>query len=176
MGNLIDPQKLFIVEYPDPRLRAKCAPVEVFDDALAAVADRMLELMKEAPGIGLAAPQVGLAIRLFVCNPRGEEGAQRVVVNPELSDPDGVSEAEEGCLSLPEVLVPMRRAERITLQAQDAKGQPFKVRGAEIEARVWQHEADHLDGRLIIDSMSEAVAIQNRRILKQLRQAYKASA
>ena len=172
MGSLVDPKKLVILEYPHPSLRAKCPPVEAFDDYLQAVAARMLELMQQVPGVGLAAPQVGLTLRLFVCNPSGEEGAHRVVVNPLLSDPNGVSEAEEGCLSLPEVIVPMRRAERITLNAMDPKGQPFQLRGEDLEARVWQHETDHLDGRLIIDSMSEAVAIQNRRILKQLREAY----
>lgn len=172
MGSLVDLKKLVIVEYPHPSLRAKCPPVEVFDDRLQAVAGRLVELMQEAPGVGLAAPQIGLAVRLFVCNLGGEEGAHRVVINPVLSDPDGVSEAEEGCLSLPEVIVPMRRAERITLDAVDLQGQPFQVRAEGLEARVWQHEADHLDGRLIIDSMSDAVAIQNRRLLKQLREAF----
>src|SRR5437870_3788655 len=99
-----------LILYPDPRLRHKCAPVEHFGDRLAAVAEGMLRLMRANRGVGLAGPQVGLAERIFVCNPTGNPEDDRVYVNPELLDLSGSIEAEEGCLSIPEVRVMVRRA------------------------------------------------------------------
>jgi peptide deformylase len=169
----IPTQKLRIIMYPDPVLRISCAPVEMFDGSLAAVATRMLELMREARGVGLAAPQVGVPIRLFVCNPTGQPADDLVCVNPVLHDLEGAVEAEEGCLSIPGVQVPMRRALRARLRFQDLTGQTRELQAEGMPARVWQHEGDHLDGKLIIDSMSAAVEIANRRALKQLRDGYK---
>jgi len=166
--------KLSIVFYPDPVLRKKCRPVESFDGRLQDLAARMLEIMKASKGVGLAAPQVGVPIRLFVYNVTGEPADDRVCVNPVLSDPQGASEMDEGCLSIPGVDVPMRRAAGITLQGLDLHGRPFETRAAELLARVLQHENDHLNGRLIIDNMSEAVRLENRRALKQLEDDYKA--
>jgi len=134
----------------------------------------MLELMRDGKGVGLAGPQVGLPLRLFVCNTTGNPQDNRVYVNPELSDLEGNAEAGEGCLSLPEVTVPMRRAESVTMTACDTDGQEFRVTGTDLEARVWQHEHDHLDGRLIIDNMPTSAELANRRILKQLEQDYRA--
>src|SRR5690606_13355616 len=94
-------EDLRIVHYPDPRLKKRSVPVERFDENLKALAQRMLELMKEARGVGLAAPQVGLNIRLFVMNHTGNPEDDRIYVNPELYDPAGDEVGEEGCLSLP---------------------------------------------------------------------------
>jgi len=165
--------KLRIVHYPAPVLRKPCAPVEAFDPELRAVAERMLELMREANGVGLAAPQVGLAWRLFVCNGSGEPDDDLVCVNPTLTELTGGDELEEGCLSIPGVSVTMRRATFATMEASDLDGTPFAVEADGLMARIWQHELDHLNGRLIIDSMSPTDEIANRRALKQLEADYK---
>ncbi len=167
-----DPATLKIVLYPDPVLRQPCAPIERVDAPVTALAARMLELMHEAEGIGLAAPQVGVPVRLFVCNPTGKEGEDAVYVNPHLVEAHGADEKEEGCLSLPGVHVVMRRATRVVLEALDEKGSAVRKEGTELEARVWQHEIDHLDGRLIIDAMSPSDEIANRRALRQLEERY----
>jgi peptide deformylase len=167
-----DLSKLRIVYYPDPVLRAQSKPVGEFSSDLAALASRMLELMKAAPGVGLAAPQVGIPIRLFVYNPTGETGGDRVCVNPVLSDLVDPVEGEEGCLSLPDVKVPIRRARSARLSAFDAEGRAFELWGTDLEARIWQHESDHLDGKLIIDSMPASAELANRRLLKQLKADY----
>lgn len=164
---------LHIIEYPDSRLRKPCAPVEAFDEELAALAEQMLRLMRRANGVGLAAPQVGVNLRLFVCNVTGKPEDDRIYVNPELSDLAGSITGDEGCLSIPNVTVSMRRASSCTLEARDIVGKPVKASGKDLIARCWQHEADHLDGRLIIDRMSDADAIANRKALKELEARFK---
>lgn len=159
---------LTIIQYPDARLRKPCARVERFDDDLAKLAARMIELMREKEGIGLAGPQVGAMIRLFVCNVTGDPKDDQVYLNPVLTQLEGESEGEEGCLSIPDVTVTMRRAARCRMTAFDLQGQPVEREGADLLARCWQHECDHLDGRLIIDRMSEAERIANRKALKRL--------
>ncbi len=170
---LPDPQSLRIVLYPDPVLKKKAAAVTEFTAGVKAAALRMLELMHEAKGVGLAAPQVGLSLRLFVCNVTGEPQDDLICINPVLTDLNGGEEKPEGCLSIPEVTVAMRRATHARLEACDVEGKPFRMEGTDLMARAWQHEADHLDGRLIVDNMSEADQIANRRALKQLRDQYK---
>lgn len=164
----INSAKLRIITYPDPRLRKPCQPVTQFDETLAAVARRMIELMRAAKGVGLAAPQVGLLRQLFICNVTGREGDELVCVNPRLTDLAGLVENEEGCLCLPEVTVTVRRNVEAVLHAQNLSGKRFQARGTGLQARCWQHECDHLNGRLIIDYMSEADKIANRRALKRL--------
>jgi peptide deformylase len=164
----------WIVTYPDPRLRKKSAPVREgeFDESLAALADRMLELMAASRGVGLAAPQVGINRRIFVCNPTGEPGDNHVYVNPVLSDLTGLEACEEGCLSVPEVRVMIRRAKRCRIKAQDVHGNPIEDEAEELLARIWQHETDHLDGRLILDRMNPSEKIANKRLIAQLEAGY----
>lgn len=169
----LDLEKLTIVCYPDPVLRKQCEPVEMFDEGLQALAARMLVLMRENNGVGLAAPQVGIPIRLFVANPSGEEGDDHVYVNPELGDFEGAEELTEGCLSLPEVNVSMRRSFSARMSAQTPAGEEISERAEGWLARIWQHETDHLNGRLIIDKMSSADEIANRKAIKQLKDDYK---
>lgn len=166
--------KLRILHYPSPILSRAAEPVEDFDDTLRALATRMLALMREAKGVGLAAPQVGVGIRLFVCNPTGEEGGDMVCVNPRFTELTGTAEEEEGCLSIPGVTVSIRRATSAVLERRDLEGHVMTQRATDLVARIWQHEADHLDGRLIIDQMSTADEIANRRAIKQLREQYQA--
>ena len=173
----MDPQfvnTLGIVKYPDPRLRQVCAPVVEFGDDLRRLTERMVQLMNDRNGVGLAGPQVGIRQRLFVCNPTGEPGDNHILINPQLSNLEGAADGEEGCLSIPDVLVPIRRAQRCTIQAQDVEGNPFELAGQDLQARVWQHEHDHLQGKLILDYMNEASHIANRRIIKQLEASFNA--
>jgi peptide deformylase len=128
----------------------------------------MLKLMHESDGVGLAAPQVGIIRRLFVCNVTGDPKDDQVFINPRLGDFIGHAEGEEGCLSLPEIRVTVRRPVACAIQACDVTGKPIKFAGEGLFARCWQHESDHLDGRMIIDYMSEADKIANRRSLKYL--------
>ncbi len=165
--------RLRIVLYPDPILKKRAIEVANCDAAIAALAGRMLELMREAEGVGLAAPQVGLGLRLFVCNATGEPGDDRVFINPRFIERSGGEEKEEGCLSIPGATVHVRRATHVVMEASDAEGKPIRAAGDEFSARVWQHEMDHLDGRLIIDNMSASDEIANRRAVKQLKDQYR---
>jgi peptide deformylase len=164
----IDIEKLRIIEYPDPRLRKVCKPVETFDDWLQRLAVRMLKLMHESEGVGLAAPQVGILRRVLVCNVTGDPKDDQIFVNPRLTDFIGHADGEEGCLSLPEIRVTVRRPVGCTIHAFDVTGKAIDYAGEGLFARCWQHESDHLDGRLIIDYMSEADRIANRRSIKYL--------
>ncbi len=161
---------LYIVHYPDPRLRKVSAPVTKFDDELAALAERMLELMRASKGVGLAAPQVGVNRRLIVVNPTGEAQDLRVYVNPAIHEPHGSVEAEEGCLSLPGINVQIRRAQTCRLTAQDLQGRPVELTLADLPARIVQHETDHLNGVLIIDRMGPTDKIATRKTLRALEQ------
>jgi peptide deformylase len=164
--------KLRIVHFPDPILKKKAVEVGEFGPSLRALAARMLELMREDKGVGLAAPQVGVSGRIFVCNATGEAADDLVCINPKLIELSGAEEKEEGCLSIPGATVTMRRAVQAVMQAVDVEGRPFQLAGRDLPARIWQHEIDHLDGRLIIDTMSTADEIANRRVLKQLKEKY----
>ena len=173
---IVDTLPSEIVRYPDPRLRRKCAPIEDFDESLAALAERMLELMHAGQGIGLAGPQVGVCRRIFVCNHSGEPGDDRVFVNPELFDLVGTAEAEEGCLSLPDVHVTIRRAKRGKIRAFDVTGVKLVCEGEDLIARIFRHETAHLDGGLIIDMMNGADKIANKRALAELEAKYRKAA
>lgn len=174
-GMLVKELPKTIVTYPDPRLRKQCTPVRPneFDTSLAALAERMLEIMKASHGVGLAGPQVGVTRRLFVCNPTGEPGDDHVYINPVLTELTGAEECEEGCLSLPELRIMVRRAKRCRIQAQDVNGQPIEAEAEDLMARIWQHETDHLDGRLLLDRMNASEKIANKRLIAQMEASYR---
>lgn len=165
-----------LVKWPDPRLRKKAVTVESFDaetvEILKALAGRMFEIMREEKGVGLAAPQVGVSIRLFVMDAGDGE---KIYVNPELSDPEGEDEAEEGCLSLPDIRTPVLRCTRLRMQARDAEGNEIDETSDDFVTRVWQHETDHLNGVLILDKMPPSVRMGVRRQLKDLEEEYAAA-
>ncbi len=165
-------EDLRIIKWPDPRLVKTSQPVERFDENLAALVKRMLDLMREYRGVGLAAPQVGLSIRLFVMNPTGKPEDDLIYVNPVLKDPNGEEESEEGCLSLPDINIKVMRSKSITLVGQDIKGQPTERRETGYLARIWQHETDHLDGTLLTDKMGPLAKLANRKTLKELEEKY----
>src|SRR5688500_9284182 len=165
-------KNLKIIYYPDRRLRRVSTPVERFDDDLAALAGRMLELMREHRGVGLAAPQVGRNVRMFVMNATQQPDGDRVYVNPELHDAAGAETAEEGCLSLPGINADIERNQTVTLRAQDLKGNPVEETASGYLARVWQHEIDHLNGVMITDRMGMTAKMMARRTLKELEDEY----
>jgi peptide deformylase len=166
---------LKIIHYPDPRLKKASRPVEAFDENLRALAARMFVLMREAKGVGLAAPQVGENIRLFVMNHSGDAKDDRVYVNPELSDADGSEVAEEGCLSLPNVHVDVDRSKTMRIRARDLEGNPVEHVETGYLARIWQHEFDHLNGILLTDRMGAVAKMTHRRVLKELEETYAAA-
>jgi peptide deformylase len=156
-----------IRQYPDAVLRMRAREIELFDDDLARLADKMAHLMHDARGVGLAATQVGVLQRLFVFQRAGDDDVT-TVVNPEITMRSRQTEtADEGCLSLQGVLVPVERATSVTLEGQDAAGEPLRLELEEMDARVVQHELDHLDGVLMLErtddaSRKEALAILRR--------------
>jgi len=165
--------QLQIVVYPDPALRRKARPIDNVDAEVQSVARRMLELMREARGVGLAGPQVGLDWRIFVANATGEPADDQVFINPRLSNPsEEWGPHEEGCLSIPNVNAEIRRPLGITIEALDIDGKPFTLTSDELPARIWQHETDHLDGILILDRMNPMDKLACRRTLKQLEGEY----
>jgi peptide deformylase len=167
--------ELKIVLYPDPRLKKPSEPVTQFDDDLHDLVVAMFKMMREAHGVGLAAPQVGRNLRLFVMNASGEAGDDQVYINPELSEADGQDEAEEGCLSLPDIHVKVIRNKVITIKARDLEGVPFEQSASGFIPRVWQHEFDHLNGILLTDRMGPVAKMTHRKRLKELEDLYRKS-
>ena len=165
-------EDLNIIYWPDPRLKKMSKPVEAFDENLRALAERMLHLMREARGVGLAAPQVGQNIRLFVMNHTGNPEDDRVYVNPVLSDPDGSEEAEEGCLSLPQININVLRSRDIRIEARDLSGMTISQVASGYQARIWQHETDHLNGVLLLDRMGPVARMAHRRAIREMEEKY----
>jgi peptide deformylase len=149
---------LEVLQFPDPRLRRKSDPVEKITDELRQLAADMLETMYAEPGIGLAAPQVGAGLRLFVVDTEWtEEGAERkplVLVNPEIREREGQIVWNEGCLSVPDFNAEVERSERVVLHALDLEGREVVEHATGLRAVCFQHELDHLDGLLFIDRIS----------------------
>ena len=148
----------------DPVLREPAKPVEQFDRTLRRLAKDMTETMYHAPGVGLAAPQVGVSLRLYVFDD-GERGPS-FLANPELYDADGEVTEEEGCLSIPGPYHPTPRFRTIRCRGVDLKGNPIEVLGEGLLARILQHETDHLAGTLYIDRLDDA---GRRAVLAELR-------
>lgn len=159
--------KLDIITLPDPQLRAKSAPVERVDDEVRRFLDDMLETMYEAPGLGLAAPQVGVGKRLFVYDLDPEHrGDPRVLVNPRIVESDGEWAYEEGCLSIPGMSFEIIRPKQVHLVGLDLDGNEVSVEADELAARLFQHELDHLDGVLMTERMDPDT---KKRALKEIR-------
>ena len=163
-----------LVLHPDPLLRTRAEPVEAFDEGLRSLAEAMVRLRQEHDGIGFAAPQAGSSVRMFVCNVDAEQlQDDQVFVNPEILEASGDLEwEEEGCLSLPRIHGNIRRPVFVRMRAFDLEGNPFEVESEGLEARVWQHEFDHLEGVLILDRMPVLDRLSNRRVLKELESMY----
>ncbi len=188
----INTTKLRIELYPTQTLKTKAATVELNDEVLA-VAERMIELMNGAQGIGLAAPQIGLSWRMFVAHvpadPDREEESDssstsddlpiscdgpEVFLNPVITEFAGDLEPyDEGCLSLPGITGEVNRPAIVTIEATDLEGNKVTRRATGLLARCWQHEIDHLDGVLILDRMSQMSRLKNRSRIKSMEKAAK---
>ena len=156
---------LTILEFPDPRLRTRAAPVRDFDAQLGRLVDDMLETMYAAPGIGLAATQVDVHRAVIVVDVSELRDEPQVFINPRIRSREGVEQSEEGCLSVPEVYELVERAARVRVQAQDRHGAAFERELDGLLAVCVQHELDHLEGRLFVDYLS---SLRRERIRRRL--------
>ena len=156
---------LNILHFPDPRLRNPAKPVARVDTTVRTLIDDMLETMYDAPGIGLAAPQVNVAKRVVVVDISEEKDQPLALVNPEIVTREGEEQYEEGCLSVPGIFDTVTRAERISLRALDRDGSPVELECDGLLAICIQHEIDHLDGKLFVDYLS---SLKRERIRKKL--------
>jgi len=163
---------LEIIHWPDPRLKAPGKRIEVFDERLKGLVDRMIELMYESNGVGLAAPQIGLNLQLFVARSPEQMDEARAYVNAELTELGGTIISEEGCLSAPGITIKTKRVGKIRIRAQDLKGEHFEQEADGLLARVWQHETDHCNGVVIVDRMSRLQRITCRRAIQELEEAH----
>jgi len=156
---------LSILEYPDPRLRTRAAPVTEFDAALSRLIDDLFETMYAAPGIGLAASQVNVHRQLIVMDLSETHDAPLVFINPQILARDGGGITEEGCLSVPGIFDKVERAQRVRVRAQDRHGATFERELDGLVAVCLQHEMDHLEGKLFVDYLS---GLKRERIRKKL--------
>lgn len=154
-----------ILHYPDPRLRRRAEPVAQVDAQIRAVVDDMVDTMYQAPGIGLAAPQIDVLKRIIVIDTSETKDDLHVFINPEIVSRDGEQTLEEGCLSVPGIYDNVTRAQRITVRALDREGQPFELEASGLLATCVQHEVDHLEGKLFVDYLSR---LKQQRIRKKL--------
>lgn len=171
---------LEVLAYPNPYLRKRAEPVTAFDEALERVVADMQETMLDRDGLGLAATQVGLDMRLLILDPYAFEGdAGRgkpnvVIINPEVVwESEETILGEEGCLSFPGVFIQVERPRKVTIRALDARGEPFEISGEGLGARAILHEIDHLNGVVMIDHVSN---LAKRRALKKHQKNQKALA
>ena len=161
---------LSIKVHPDPVLRVKCATVETFDEELKRLAKDMIQTMNAAPGVGLAACQVGREIRIAIVDPSAGEDpkALHVLVNPEVVEERGRELDDEGCLSIPGITEKVARPAYVKIEAQDLEGEPFVLEGEGLMSRVICHEVDHLNGVLFIDHLTGLRKERVRRKMKRL--------
>jgi peptide deformylase len=159
-----------IVKFGDPVLERPAEPVTVFDDELRKLIEDMFESMYEARGVGLAAPQIGISKRLAVIDITFKEDpdAKLVLANPEILHAEGKHTQPEGCLSIPEFREPVKRAQKVTIRAQDAHGKWYEKTGEDLLARAFLHETDHLNGKLYISHISSLKRDLMKRKIRKL--------
>jgi len=157
--------KLDILTFPDSRLRNKAKPVQQVDDSVRQIIDDMLETMYDAPGIGLAATQVDIPLRIIVIDVSEQKDDPLCLINPQILESSGEEEMEEGCLSVPGFYEPVTRAERVRVEALNRTGATFELEADGLLAVCIQHEIDHLDGKLFVDHIS---SLKRYRIRKKL--------
>jgi peptide deformylase len=165
-----------IVHYPHPALRHPAQPVASIDKQLHLYIGEMKDLMYEARGLGLAAPQVALPFQLLVMNVTGDPKQpeqEEVFLNPQIVERKGTQEDEEGCLSFPGLYQKIRRAKTIKIRAYDLKGQTVERVVSDLEARAWQHEIDHLNGVLFIDMMGPIARLAARSSVKSFEREFR---
>lgn len=158
-----------IIYLPDAVLRQIAKPVEHVDDALQTLIDDMFETMYSVNGVGLAAPQIGVSLRLSVIDVIGDKKQQLVLINPEIIASEGQKEYQEGCLSVPGVYDTVVRADKVTMRALDRTGQPYEMTADGLLGECFQHEIDHLNGKLYVDLLSPLKRTLARRKLEKFK-------
>ena len=171
---MIDLAKCRLTRYPAQVLAGRARPVEKIDDNIRKLVEKMTDIMLEHKGVGLAAPQAGLPLRLFIISLDGTRENVRVYVNPTVAPSGELDSSEEGCLSVPGVYTKMRRHSKCKVTATDLDGNEFSEEADGLHARALQHESDHIDGITIVNRMGKAARIAHRRQLKRLTEEHKA--
>jgi len=167
---MIDVSKCRITHYPAEVLVKAAKPVEKIDDNIHQLVKKMTDIMLENKGIGLAAPQVGVPLRLFIISLDGSRENIKVYINPTVTPSGELNESEEGCLSVPGIYTKIRRYKKCTVTATDLDGNEFTEEADGLYARCLQHESDHIEGMTIADRMASAARITHRKQLKKLRE------
>ncbi len=168
MAQSIEPEKCKITHYPEKVLTGKAKPVEQINDDIRKLVDKMTDIMLEHKGVGLAAPQAGIGLRLFIISLGGTAENVRVYINPVVVPHGQLQANEEGCLSIPQVYTKIKRYSQATVTATDLDGREFTEEADGLYARALQHEYDHIEGVTIADRMGSAARIAHRHQLKKL--------
>jgi len=172
----MNPDKCKVTRYPEKVLAGKAKPVEKINDDILKLVEKMTDLMIEHKGVGFAAPQAGVGLRLFIISLDGTRENVRVYINPTVTTHGNLETNEEGCLSIPQVYTKVKRYSKASVTATDLNGRKFTEEGDGLYARALQHEFDHIEGITIADRMGSAARIVHRRQLKKLIEQYKNSA
>jgi len=172
LNKSLDLNKLRILTYPEPLLRRPAEPVSGITEEIIAITYRMMDVMVGSSGVGLAATQLGVPLRIMVISPSGKKEDAQALINPELSDFTGWQEMEEGCLSVPGIRAKVRRAANCIVKALDIQGRYIQIDAANLVAVIVQHECDHLEGKLFIDRLNTLSRIAIHRNLKQLEEEF----
>jgi peptide deformylase len=169
---MIEVEKCRITRWPTPVLIQKAQPIRKIDDAIHALAEKMKDIMVEYKGVGLAGPQAGVGLRIFVASPDGTKENAKVYINPVITPSGTLVTNEEGCLSLPGIWGNIKRYSECSIKAQGLDSKEFTEQAEGHLARIFQHECDHLEGTLIAAKLSTVAKIAARRKFKQLREDY----
>ena len=170
---MMDIEKCRITHYPADTLGRRAQPVEKIDDNIRQLVEKMTDIMLKNSGIGLAAPQVGVPLRLFIISLNGTKENVKVYINPTVTPAGELDSVDEGCLSAPGVYTKIRRYKKCKVAATDLDGNEFTEEAEGLFARALQHEYDHIEGMTIADRMGSAAKIAHRKQLKKLREEHK---
>jgi peptide deformylase len=171
---MIDVDKCRLTRYPAQVLAGRAQPVQTIDDSIRKLVEKMTDIMLEHKGVGLAAPQAGVPLRLFIISLDGTRENVKVYINPTVTPSGELDSREEGCLSVPGVYTKLRRHSQCKVTATDLDGNEFSEQVEGLHARALQHESDHIDGITIANRMGQAARITHRRQLKKLTEEHKA--
>lgn len=169
---MADPKNYCMTHYPAQVLSTPAEPVKEITDEIRQLASRMIEIMLEQKGVGLAGPQAGVNLRIFVISLDGTAESAKVYINPKIKTSGGLEASSEGCLSLPNITANIKRFKECTVTATDLNGNEFTEESEGLYARALQHEFDHLEGMMIKDRMGRVSAIAAKRHLKRLKEEY----
>jgi peptide deformylase len=172
---MIDFEKCQITRYPADVLAEQASPIEEIDDDIRQLVVKMTDVMLKNKGVGLAAPQIGLPLRLFIISLSGNRDGVKVYINPTVTPSGELDAVEEGCLSVPGVYTKIRRYKKCRVTATDLDGNEFTEEADGLYARALQHENDHINGITIVNRMGQAAKIAHRRQLKKLSQDHEKS-